>query len=276
MAPSPLETPLLPPEGTVERACWDLIAATSWEGKRAPRGGSWWEEPVALRPSGPGRPAQLETLGRAPRTPRPGALRRPEARGALFVRFLHHELQAAELFAFGVLAFPETPRAFREGLVRLAQEELGHLALYRDHAERLGVDTDSMPIRDWFWTRVHGCERPEQFVAFLGLGLEGANLDHSARFAAAFRAAGDAEGAAILERVGRDEVRHVAFSRAWFERFTGTPLSFDGWEAALPAPLSAGLFRGEPVQLEARAEAGLDAAFLEALVHAPRATEARE
>jgi uncharacterized ferritin-like protein (DUF455 family) len=276
MAPSPLETPLLPPEGTVERACWDLIAATSWEGKRAPRGGSWWEEPVALRPSGPGRPAQLETLGRAPRTPRPGALRRPEARGALFVRFLHHELQAAELFAFGVLAFPETPRAFREGLVRLAQEELGHLALYRDHAERLGVDTDSMPIRDWFWTRVHGCERPEQFVAFLGLGLEGANLDHSARFAAAFRAAGDAEGAAILERVGRDEVRHVAFSRTWFERFTGTPLSFDGWEAALPVPLSAGLFRGEPVQLEARAEAGLDAAFLEALVHAPRATEARE
>jgi uncharacterized ferritin-like protein (DUF455 family) len=276
MAPSPLETPLLPPEGTVERACWDLIAATSWEGKRAPRGGSWWEEPVALRPSGPGRPAQLETLGRAPRTPRPGALRRPEARGALFVRFLHHELQAAELFAFGVLAFPETPRAFREGLVRLAQEELGHLALYRDHAERLGVDTDSMPIRDWFWTRVHGCERPEQFVAFLGLGLEGANLDHSARFAAAFRAAGDAEGAAILERVGRDEVRHVAFSRTWFERFTHMPLSFDGWEAALPAPLSAGLFRGEPVQLEARAEAGLDAAFLEALVHAPRATEARE
>ncbi|MDA0947012.1 MAG: DUF455 family protein [Planctomycetota bacterium] len=276
MVPSPLETPLLPPEGTVERACWDLIAATSWEGKRAPRGASWWKDPVALRPSGPGRPAQLEALGRAPRTPRPGALRRPEARGALFVRFLHHELQAAELFAFGVLAFPETPRAFREGLVRLAQEELGHLALYRDHAERLGVDTGSMPIRDWFWTRVHGCERPEQFVAFLGLGLEGANLDHSARFAAAFRAAGDAEGAAILERVGRDEGRHVAFSRTWFERFTGTPLSFEDWQAALPAPLSAGLFRGEPVQLEARAEAGLDAAFLDSLVHAPRATEARE
>ena len=270
-APQRIATP--PPAGTVERACWDLVTATRWEDKRPPRAESWWDAPQPLRLEGPGRPPGLEELERAPRTPRPGALQRPEARAALFVRFLHHELQAAELFAWGVLAFPDTPRAFREGLVRLASEELGHLELYRTHARRLGADTDRMPIRDWFWTRVHACTEPAQFVAFLGLGLEGANLDHSARFAEAFRACGDEEGAAILERVGRDEVRHVAFSRTWFEHFTGQPLAFEQWAEALPAPLTPALFRGTPLQRTARAAAGMDTTFLDALARAPRATE---
>lgn len=277
MVPSlpPPSSPQCPPVGTVERGCWDLIAAETWAGKRVPRGATWWTGAVPIRPTSPGRPREVEALPRAPKTPKPGALHQPSARGALFLRFLHHELQAAELFAWGVLAFPDTPREFRQGLLGLAAEELDHLELYRAHAEQLGVTTEGMGARDWFWTRIGACETPIQFLAFLGLGLEGANLDHSARFAAAFREAGDEEGAKILDRVAKDEIRHVRFARTWFERFTGTPVSFEDWSRALPTPLSPGLFRGRPLQRASRLAAGLEPRFLDALESAPSASEAR-
>ena len=78
-------------------------------------------------------------------------------------------------------------RRFRAGCLRLCQEELGHLGLYRAHLARLGFAVGAFPVRDWFWERVGGVPDPLAFVALLGLGLEGANLEHSARFAHWFR-----------------------------------------------------------------------------------------
>jgi uncharacterized ferritin-like protein (DUF455 family) len=183
--------------------------------------------------------------------------------------FVHHELQAAELFAWAVLAFPKTPREFRAGLLRLCGEELGHLALYAAHLQRLGSAVGDFPVRDWFWTRVTLCTTPESFVALLGLGLEGANLEHSARFADLFRAAGDEEGARILEEVERDEIAHVAFAAHWFARFTGRPLDYETWRAALPPPLSPSLLQGRPLNRDARLRAGFDAEFLARLEAEP-------
>jgi uncharacterized ferritin-like protein (DUF455 family) len=209
---------------------------------------------------------------RGPRTPSAEALARHEIRARLVHTFLHHELQAAELFAWAVLAFPGTPRAFRAGLVRLCREELAHLASYRAHLERLGFAVGDFPVRDWFWERVASCEDAASFVALQGLGLEGANLEHSARFAASFRAAGDEEGARILEEVERDETAHVAFAVRWFERLTGEPLDYERWRDRLPAPLTPAVLRGLPLNRDARRRAGLDDAFLERLEAEPPAT----
>ena len=205
--------PEAPPAATVERWCFDLIRADELDAKLGPTpppdlaADEAWEvnPPVrsALRPS---RPAPLVVCERSPRTPRPGALARREVRAGLIHTLLHHELQAAELFAWGLLAFPEAPRAFRAGLVRLALEELRHLRLYAGHLRELGGEIGAHPVRDWFWQRVSTCASPLEFVALVGLGLEGANLEHSARLAAQFRAAGDEAGARVLEVVERDEV----------------------------------------------------------------------
>jgi uncharacterized ferritin-like protein (DUF455 family) len=211
----------------------------------------------------------LRVVARSPRTPPAGALVRVEARAQLVHTFVHHELQAAELFAWAVLAFPDTPREFRAGLVRLCVEELGHLALYAAYLEDLGFSVGDFRVRDWFWERVARCESAASFVALQGLGLEGANLEHSARFAGLFRAAGDEQGARILERVERDEIAHVAFAARWFERFIGARLDFDSWRAALPPPLSPSLLRGRPLNREARLRAGFDAQFLDRLAAAP-------
>jgi uncharacterized ferritin-like protein (DUF455 family) len=203
------------------------------------------------------------------RTPPAGALRRVEARAQLVHTFVHHELQAAELFAWAILAFPDTPQEFRAGLLRLCVEELGHLSLYAAYLEDLGMRIGDFPVRDWFWERVPRCTSAASFVALQGLGLEGANLEHSARFAGLFRAAGDEEGARILERVERDEIAHVAFAARWFEHFTGMPLDYATWRAALPPPLTPALLQGKPLNREARLRAGFHAQFLDQLEAEP-------
>ena len=271
-----------PPPGTVERRCYTFIRSESMEVKLAapvPAGATdtlQWERPaVARRLERPGRPRDLRLVERAPRVPSPGALVRVEARARLVHTFLHHELQAAELFAWAVLAFPDAPRAFRTGLLGLCREELGHLALYERHLAELGFRYGDFPVRDWFWERVASCSTASSFVALLGLGLEGANLEHSARFAQAFRAAGDVEGARILERVEHDEVAHVAFAVRWFERLSGEPLDYATWRAALPAPLTPAVLRGRPLNRPARLKAGLDASFLAQLEAEPSTTQRR-
>jgi uncharacterized ferritin-like protein (DUF455 family) len=267
-----------PATGTIEAWCWGFVTSDRAEVKVGPRTappveGERWESAAPVRrPSAPGRPREWVRIERAPRTPRPAALKDPRVRARLVHAFLHHELQAAELFAWAILAFPETPLEFRAGCLRLCREELVHLGLYREHLERLGFVVGDFPVRDWFWERVARVSDALGFVALLGLGLEGANLEHSARFAAQFRAAGDERGAAILERVEHDEIGHVAFARRWFERWTGAALDYERWREALPRPLTPALFRGRPLNRAARERAGMDAAFLARLEAEPMAT----
>lgn len=267
---------MAPREGTVARWCFDLVTTRDLARKLRPAPLPDPCDPLsfdatlgAIRILAPGRPPRLRVLTRSTRTPPAGALVRTEARAQLVHTFVHHELQAAELFAWALLAFPETPREFRLGLVRLCCEELAHLALYAGHLATLGHQYGDFPVRDWFWERVGRCTTPAAFVALQGLGLEGANLEHSARFAGLFRAAGDEAGARILEIVERDEIAHVAFAARWFARFTGAPLEYDAWRAALPAPLTPALLHGRPLNRRARASAGFDERFLARLEAEP-------
>jgi uncharacterized ferritin-like protein (DUF455 family) len=97
----------------------------------------------------------------------------------------------------------------------------------------------------------------------LGLGFEGANLEHAERYAEAFRGAGDEQAAVFLDRLAADEERHVRFSVHWFERFTGC-LDFERWRACLE-PLSPTVMKGAELARAARERAGFGDAFLDAL-----------
>ncbi|XXT21577.1 DUF455 family protein [Sorangium sp. So ce429] len=224
MSPAtPPSDPPPPPPGTVERWAWDYVLSTDLAHKlEPPPVPSVWEPDPAppRRLARPGRPAELRISARAQKSPGPEALRNPARRAQLFHAFLHHELQAAELMAWALLAFPETPRAFRGGLVRIALDEVRHMQLYARYLAALGHRFGELPVRDWFWSRVPSAASPAQFVAVMGMGLEGGNLDHTARFAERFRAIGDVEGAALTERVCAEEIPHVRFGVRWFRRFT--------------------------------------------------------
>src|SRR5262249_22986943 len=134
----------------------------------------WAESPAPLRIAAPGRPPELRITERAEKT---RGLRAPAGRARALHTFLHHELQAAELMAWALLAFPDTPRDFRAGLVRIALDETRHMRMYAKCIESLGHRVGEFPVRDWFWQRVPTCRDPASFVAVMGLGLESANLE---------------------------------------------------------------------------------------------------
>jgi uncharacterized ferritin-like protein (DUF455 family) len=262
-----LETPPAPPpEHTVERWAFDYVTTTDLAHKLAPPPppDAWEAGAPPRRLAAPGRPPELRVAARAPKSPGPEAIRAPERRAELLHTFLHHELQAAELFAWAVLAFPDAPPAFRRGLVGIFRDEIRHMSLYLGHLGRLGVAFGDHPVRDWFWSRVPGAPSPAHFCAVVGMGIEGANLDHARRFAERLRLVGDREAARIESTIGEEEIDHVRFGLRWFREFTGAD-DFAAWRAHLPAPLSPMMMRGKPIDRAERLRAGFSEAFLDAL-----------
>ncbi len=219
---------------------------------------------AARRLTAPGRPRELRPARRGERTPKPGALESAHYRARTLHASLHHELQAAELMCWAILAFPEAEAAFRRGLLGICLDEIRHMHLYADHIRSLGAHVGDFGIRDWFWKRVPACRNPIEFVAVMGMGLEAANLEHAPYFAARFRSAGDELGAQIQERIALEELAHVSFATRWFSRWTGG-CDFATWAAHLPPPLSPWVMHGRPIAHHARRRAGMPEPFLSAL-----------
>jgi len=212
----------------------------------------------------PGRPPELRPARRGERTPKQEALESPHYRARTLHAFLHHELQAAELMCWALLAFSDAELEFRRGLLAICLDEIRHMGLYAAHIRALGCHVGEFGVRDWFWKRVPSCRTKLEFVAVMGMGLEAANLEYAPDFAARFRLAGDETGARIQERIAAEEVAHVGFATRWFTRWTGG-CDFSTWAAQLPAPLSPWVMHGEPIAAEARRRAGMPDDFVAAL-----------
>ena len=253
------------PLGTVERWAFDFITATRLEDKLSPPAPpSDWAHPAeACVLASPGRP--LELVPREVKRKKTPKVQHAARRAEVLHTFLHHELQAAELMAWAILAFPQTPPAFRRGLLKLCRDEIRHLQMYGAHLQTLGHPFGSFPVNDWFWKRVPAENpTPAHFVARLGIAFEGANLDHGARYTAAFAAAGDARAAEIQAQIVEEEIPHTAFALHWFRELTGD-VEFEKWRKYLPSPISPAMARGTPFNTEARLRAGYSQEFLDAL-----------
>ena len=91
--------------------------------------------PDDLEDSEPGTPLRIENPGRPGRlhirpiseagVPSVEGYHDPDQRGRILHSFANHELQAVELFAWALLAFPGAPADYRRGLLRILQEEPG-------------------------------------------------------------------------------------------------------------------------------------------------------
>ncbi len=219
-------------------------------------------EPKRL--TAPGRPAEFRAARRGERTPKLEALKEPQYRARALHAFFHHELQAAELMCWALLAFADAELEFRKGLLGICLDEIRHMNLYREHIEALGSRIGDFGVREWFWKRVPTCPTKLAFVSVMGMGLEAANLEYAGDFAARFRAVGDEVGAQIQERIAKEEVSHVGFATRWFARWTGG-CDFDTWAAELPPPLSPWVMHGSPIAEAARLRAGMSAEFIAAL-----------
>src|SRR6187401_2455615 len=119
-----------------------IVAAESLEAKlRAPpRGLTDLAPGPPLRLERPGRPSALHTVpGAQAKVPPARGMADPSQRARILHALANHELQAVELFAWALLAFPAAPRAFRAGLVAILADEQRHLRLYDERLAAHGL-----------------------------------------------------------------------------------------------------------------------------------------
>lgn len=217
-------------------------------------------------PIAPHRPSFLrfkssESTAASP--PTAADLSRDQARGHLLHYFANHELLATELMALVLLRFPDAPPDFRQGVYRTLLDEQEHTRLYLARMKACGVAFGDLPVSGFFWKCVSRMESPMDYVSMLSLTFEQANLDFCQQFAGSFRNAGDADSAALLDSIYRDEIRHVAYGLRWFRRWKHPGDSdWDAFCKVLRFPLSPRRAKGSIFNFDGRRAAGLAPDFI--------------
>jgi len=218
----------------------------------------------SFRAEKPGRPPHLRFQAVA--VPSIEGMPDPAQRPRILHALANHELQAAELFAWALLAFPEAPAEFRRGLLRILGDEQRHTRMYIARVEEAGARFGDFPVNGYFWGKIEAITSPLRFLCAMSLTFENANLDHTQEYAAAARRAGDRRTAAVIERVHVDEIEHVRFGWTWLQVFKRQDESaWDAFRANLTWPLSPAKARGRTFHRAGREAAGLDAEFIERL-----------
>lgn len=246
-----------------------VLFATSLEAKLSPPPPGVTDlqpGPALPSPSTPGRPPELlfkDSSAAKSRFPSLHHLDQTQERGRLLHFFANHELLAVELMALVLLRFPDAPPSFRRGVFQTLQDEQEHTRLYIDRMRACGITFGELPVSGFFWRAVSGMQSPVDYVAGLSLTFEQANLDFARHFAGGFRNVGDADSAALLDRIYHDEIAHVAYGLKWFRRWK-TPGQSD-WDAfcrQLKFPLSPQRAKGFSVNVQGRLAAGFEPEFI--------------
>jgi len=187
-------------------------------------------------------------------------------RGRLLHFFGNHELLATELMALALLKFPDAPKSFRIGLLETLKDEQIHTRIYMHRMRQCGIEFGELPLSDYFWKSVSSMEDPLDYVTRLSLTFEQANLDYSREYGKIFAEVGDQTTADILDRIYRDEIRHVGFGLNWFRRWKASGKSdWEAFQEKLDFPLSPSRAKGNVFNIEGRKAAGLDTPFIEDL-----------
>ncbi len=220
-----------------------------------------WSFDVAM-PDEPARPPRPELLppSRMPKRGRGGSLR---SRIALLHALAHIEFSAIDLaFDLAGRFGSRFPRGFIDDWLGVGADEAMHFALLDRRLASLGVRYGDLPAHAGLWEAAAATARdPLARLAVVPTVLEARGLDVTPATVAALERAGDDRSAAILQRIYRDEIRHVGAGMRWFRY---------GCESAGLAPVEAWQslvrrhFRGivkPPFNDSARGEAGLSREF---------------
>jgi uncharacterized ferritin-like protein (DUF455 family) len=224
-------------------------------------------------PDRPGRPSR--PLLRPPREmPKRRAFGSPQGRIALLHALAHIELNAVDLawdlvarFADARLADGALPRAFFDDWVGVAAEEAEHFARLARRLEQLGARYGDLPAHDGLWEAAAAtADDPLARLAIVPLVLEARGLDVTPDMTDRLARAGDRASAALLARLHRDEIGHVAIGLRWFEALCHA-------SGLAPAATFHDLVRRRftgglkpPFNHEARAAAGFPPLYYEPLV----------
>ncbi len=216
----------------------------------------------------PARPDELQFAPRRTAPPMPAftTFGDPHKRGVAHHIMANHELQALEVMAATLLAFPHAPRDFRLGMARIMEDEQRHTTMHFERCAALGVPFGSLPVNSYIWQKAADFRDVLDYLAGLPLTFEGCNLDHTLEFEAAFLAVSDSKSAAMMRRIHEDEIEHVAFGFHWLSQLKPAHQSeWDAYQQHLHWPLRAEKSVGDAYHRPPREAAGLTQAFLDSL-----------
>jgi len=213
-------------------------------------------------PDRPARPARPETLP-PNRMPKRGKAGSERSRIAMLHALAHIEHGAIDLaFDMAGRFGAAFPRAFVDDWIGVGADEAMHFALLDRRLQALGSCYGALPAHDGLWQAAAATAHdPLARLAVVPMVLEARGLDVTPALVAAFERAGDARSAAILTRIYRDEIRHVAAGTSWFRKMCESRAiaAVPEWRRLIRAH-----FRGAvkpPFNDSARDEAGLSREF---------------
>lgn len=176
-----------------------------------------FDTPMPDEPARPERPERLP----ANRMPKRGRAGSPRARIAMLHALAHIEFGAIDL-AFDMIGRfgAGAPRAFVDDWISVGADEALHFAVLTRRLRTLGSSYGALPAHDGLWEAA-GVTAGDRLarLAVVPMILEARGLDVTPATVARFQAAGDDVSARILDRIYRDEIRHVAIGVHWFRHF---------------------------------------------------------
>ncbi|MFC3097991.1 ferritin-like domain-containing protein [Alteraurantiacibacter palmitatis] len=174
---------------------------------------------AATMPDRPEWPAHLVLLppSRMPKRGRGGSDRN---RAALWHALAHIEFVAIDLALDMVGRFgAQMDACFIADFLGVAADEAMHFTLIARHLREMGVQYGDLPVHDGLWSAAQDTSGDVAArLAVVPMVLEARALDVTPATLARVRAAGDARGARILERILDDEIRHVRAGSSHFAR----------------------------------------------------------
>ena len=169
-------------------------------------------------PDRPNWPAGLLTL-QPGRMPKRGKFGSERGRIALWHALAHIEFVAIDLALDMAGRFgPERGKPFVSDFLSVAADEAMHFALLARKLVGLGSRYGALPVHDGLWeASKETAQDVAARLAVVPMVLEARGLDVTPATLARVKAAGDENGARILQRILDDEIRHVAFGVQHFD-----------------------------------------------------------
>lgn len=167
------------------------------------------------RPARPDVPVLLPP-SQMPRRGKGGSFR---ARTAMLHALAHIEFVAIDL-AFDIVGRfgADMPRTFVDDWLRVGADEAMHFALLDRRLQQMGSHYGALSAHDGLWeAAIETAGDVTARLAIVPMVLEARALDITPGTVFRFREAGDEASARMLERILRDEIRHVAAGTKWFK-----------------------------------------------------------
>jgi uncharacterized ferritin-like protein (DUF455 family) len=140
-----------------------------------------------------------------------------DGRRALLHALAHIEHNAINLALDACWRFDAMPDAYYRDWLSVARDEARHFCLLRDHLAGLGCHYGDFPAHDGLWDMV--LKTRDDVLARMALvprTLEARGLDACPTVRQRLVSVRDLTGAAIIDVILHDEIRHVAIGNRWY------------------------------------------------------------